>query len=274
MNYIARSATAILLLSMNVTSQTFAKESDVKTLIVAHRGASADAPENTLPAFNLAWEQGADAIEGDFYLSKDGTIVCIHDGDTKRTSGVTNVIAETTLKNLRKLDVGLWKDEQWKGTQIPTLAEVFKTIPAEKKIYIEVKIGPEIIQPLLKEIEKSGLQDEQIVIISFNPKVVHAAKVHAPQFKAFLLAGLKEDESGKMDPSIEKILAVLKQTGADGLSSNWNVINQSFIQHVIDAGYEYHVWTVNDLETAQRFKKWGAKSITTDVPRNLGTVNH
>jgi glycerophosphoryl diester phosphodiesterase len=253
-------------------AKTLEENKDSGPLIVAHRGASAEAPENTLPAFNLAWEQGADAIEGDFYLTKDGAIVCFHDADTARTAGVTNVIVDTTLEELGKLDVGLWKGEQWKGTKIPTIAEVFETIPDGKKIYIEIKTGPEIVQPLLEEIRKSGLQDEQIVVISFSPNVVHAIKTSAPQFKAFLLSGLKKDESGKIDPSVEHVLDLLQRIGADGFSSTLNVIDQSFIQHIMDAGYEHHVWTVNDLETARRFKEWGTKSITTDVPKTLGPV--
>ena len=274
MNYIACSATAILLLTMNATSKTFAKDSDVRTLIVAHRGASAEAPENTLPAFNLAWEHGADAVEGDFYLTKDGEIVCIHDGNTERTTGIRKDVSETTLKELRKLDYGSWKGEQWEGTKIPTIAEVFSTIPPGKKIYIEVKTGPEIIQPLLKEIGKSALQDDQIVIISFDPTVIHAAKVHAPQFAANWLAGLEKDENGEINRSVKKVLTILEEIGADGFSSNFQVIDPSYIQQIMDAGYQYHVWTVNDLKTAQRFKSWGAKSITTDVPKNLGAVNN
>lgn len=70
--------------------------------IVAHRGASHDAPENTLAAFELAWEQGADAIEGDFHLTQDGHIVCLHDKDTKRTAGKKLVVGKSSLEELRK----------------------------------------------------------------------------------------------------------------------------------------------------------------------------
>ncbi|MCB9949963.1 MAG: hypothetical protein H6824_03175 [Planctomycetaceae bacterium] len=99
--------------------------------IVAHRGASYDAPENTLPAFKLAWEKGADAIEGDFYLTKDQQIVCIHDKDTKRTGKNQPVltVAESTLAELRKVDVGSWKDAKYKETFIPTIQEVLATVP-------------------------------------------------------------------------------------------------------------------------------------------------
>ncbi|MFM1902441.1 MAG: hypothetical protein RLZZ440_341, partial [Planctomycetota bacterium] len=75
-------------------------------LITAHRGASYDAPENTLAAFRLAWEQGADAIEADFRLTSDGQIVCVHDADTERVAGVRHVVAETPLAELRALDAG------------------------------------------------------------------------------------------------------------------------------------------------------------------------
>src|SRR5512139_3141338 len=81
--------------------------------IVAHRGASADAPENTLAAFKLGYQQNADADECDIYLTKDGKIVVMHDGNTARTSGVTNKIATQTFAQLRKLEVGQWG--QWKG---------------------------------------------------------------------------------------------------------------------------------------------------------------
>ncbi len=75
-------------------------------MIVAHRGASGDAPENTLASFSLAWQQDADAIEGDFHLTSDGHIVCIHDSDTNRVSGTRLVINKSTLKELQELDIG------------------------------------------------------------------------------------------------------------------------------------------------------------------------
>ena len=137
-----------------------------KPLIVAHRGSSFDAPENTLPAFELAWKQGADAIEGDFLLTKDNQIVCIHDGSTKRLADRNLAVRGSTLEELRKLDVGSWKHEKFKGTRIPTIAEVFATIPKGRKIFVEVKCGKEIIPYLVKEIGKSKLKTEQVVLIA------------------------------------------------------------------------------------------------------------
>ena len=84
-------------------------------LIIAHRGASHEAPENTLAAFRLAWEEQADGIEGDFYLTSDGQIVCIHDKTTKRVAPKQPelTVAKSTLKQLRSLDVGSWKNPRY-----------------------------------------------------------------------------------------------------------------------------------------------------------------
>ena len=240
-----------------------------KLMIVAHRGASQDAPENTLPSFRLAWKQRADAIEGDFKLTKDGQIVCIHDENTKRVAGKSLIVSQSTLAELRKLDVGAYRGKEFKGTVIPTLAEVFSTIPKQKKIYIEIKSNLEIIPALLKEIGRSGLSREQIVVICFQKEVIQALKTKAPQYKAFWLSDFDTDKSGKISPSIETVLTTLTQIKADGFSSTKNIIDEVFVKKINDKGYEYHVWTINDVKTARRFKKWGAKSITTNIPGYL-----
>ena len=86
--------------------------------IIAHRGASHEAPENTLAAVRLAWEQDADAVEVDVQLSKDGRPVVIHDEDAKRTAGVAGKVSDQTLDRLRRLDVGRWKGEDWIGLKM------------------------------------------------------------------------------------------------------------------------------------------------------------
>lgn len=236
-------------------------------IIVAHRGASKYAPENTIPAFKLAWEQGADAIEGDFYLTKDGEIVCIHDKDTKRVSGVKKIVADMTLAELRKLDVGAWFGEEWKGTLIPTISEVFATIPDGKKIYIEIKSRSEILPGLFEELAKSGLNKNQVFVISFDKDVIRNFKSKEPGIKAFWLSDFKRDKfSGRIEPSFNSVIDVLRQTRADGFSSTHKIIDDSFIKAIQSEGFEYHVWTVDDPETARRFKRLGAKSITTNVP--------
>ena len=129
---------------------------DSKAEIIAHRGASYLAPENTLASTLLAWKLKADAVEVDVYLSKDNRIVVIHDRTTKRTSGVNLNVAQTTAEELRQLDVGRFKNKKYAGEKIPFLEEIIATVPPKKKLYVEVKCGPEIV-PLLKQvIEQSG----------------------------------------------------------------------------------------------------------------------
>jgi len=237
-------------------------------MIVAHRGASQEAPENTLPAFRLAWEQGADAIEGDFHLSKDGVIVCIHDSRTKKRADRDLIVSESTLKELKTLDVGAKFGAEFKGTSIPTLAEVFATVPPGKTIYVEIKCGPEVIPVLLDEIEKSGLSTRQVVVIAFKEAVVRQLKATAPEFKAFWLCSFKKNKFGQLRPSADAVLATLAGSRADGLSSNTR-IPKGLIDAVERAGYEWHVWTVNDPATAKQMQALGARSITTDAPAEI-----
>src|SRR5947208_878460 len=98
--------------------------------IIAHRGASWEAPENTLSAVQLAWQQGADAVEADFRLSRDRQIVATHDDSTLRITGVDLRVHESSLAELRALDFGRWKAAQFEGERIPTLAELLATVPA------------------------------------------------------------------------------------------------------------------------------------------------
>ena len=116
--------------------------------IIGHRGASWDAPENTLAAIELAWRQGADAVESDFRLTRDGRIVASHDDSTLRAAGIDLRVHERSLAELRELDFGGWKGEQFRGEPIPTLDQLLATLPPDKRFYVETKCGPEIAEPL------------------------------------------------------------------------------------------------------------------------------
>jgi glycerophosphoryl diester phosphodiesterase len=240
--------------------------------IVAHRGASFSAPENTLPSFELAWKEGADAIEGDFYLTKDGKIICTHDETTERlTGGADNrVIAESTFDDLRQLDVGSWKGEQWKGVRMPSLDEVLATIPAGKKLLIEIKCGPEIVPSLKATVE--GRSAEQLRIISFNADVIAACSRELPAIKAFWLTGYKEktEGSGDWQPTFDSVMKTLHQTKASGLDTNAHeTIDETLVQQLRAADLEFHVWTVDDPVVAKRFAELGVDSITTNRPEWL-----
>jgi glycerophosphoryl diester phosphodiesterase len=240
-------------------------------LIVAHRGASYDAPENTLAAFRLAWEQNADAIEGDFYLTRDRQIVCIHDKTTKRVAPnqPDRNVAESTLDELRTLDVGSWKSQRFANERIPTLTEVLATVPEGRQIFVEIKCGPEILPVLKPQLAASALKPEQITIICFNEAVVTEARKTMPQYRANWLTSYRQKtKTSPWAPSIEDVLKNLRRAKANGLGSNANLraIDLPFVEKVRYAGFGFHAWTVNDPQAARTFRSLGAESITTDRP--------
>src|SRR6476660_509374 len=121
-------------------------------LIIAHRGASFDAPENTIASNKLAFEQGADGVEGDYWLADGGHILDLHDKDTKRVAGKKLVVKTAPFNQRRALDIGTWKDPKWHAERMPTLEEVLAIIPADKKVFLELKSGPEVVAPVAKVI--------------------------------------------------------------------------------------------------------------------------
>ncbi|MCC6491611.1 MAG: glycerophosphodiester phosphodiesterase [Pirellulales bacterium] len=238
--------------------------------IVAHRGASHDAPENTLAAFKLAFEQGADGVEGDFYLTSDSKIICCHDRDTERTAGVKHVIKETAFDVLRSLDVGAWKDEKYRGERMPTLEEAIAVIPQGKMFFIELKTGPEIVAPLVATLKKSPLELEQIVIICFNEKTIAECERQWPELRCHWLTGYKKDEqTGEYSPTEEQVEQTLERMKCDGLGSDGNPeqFDADFIKELCADGWcEFHVWTIDEADVARYYQKLGTWSITTNRP--------
>ena len=240
--------------------------------IVAHRGASFDAPENTLASFQLAWEQNADAIEGDFFLTKDQQIVCIHDEKTKRTSGEEHDVAKTTLEELRRLDVGRWKDPRFAGERIPTLSEVLATVPAGKMIYIEIKCGPEIVPYLIPVLKRSGLRPEQTIVISFNKQVIAETRRQIPEIEAYWLVGFRQNKETKAyEPAVDSIFETAAEIQTQGIDiqAHREIVNAEFVKRLRHHQLGFHVWTVNDPVDAVHFQQLGVESITTDRPAFL-----
>lgn len=243
-------------------------------LIVAHRGASHDAPENTLAAFRLAFEQGADAIEGDFHLTADGEIICIHDQDTERVAPQSpkRIVRQTSFADLRALDVGRWKGEQHAGQQMPTLAEVLDLLPPKRQFFIEIKCGPEILPALKRTLAARGKPLEQIRLISFHEDVIVEARRQIPELKAYWLTGFKQDKETQVwTPSPREVLATLERIKADGLDcrAEPSVVDAAFVKQLRQRKLEFHCWTVDDPDIAQRMRSLGADSITTNRPAYL-----
>ena len=241
-----------------------------RPLIVAHRGASADAPENTLPAFELAWQQGADAIEGDFHLTRDRHIVCIHDTHTKRYADRKLTVRKSRLSALQQLDVGRWKADSFAGATIPTLREVMELVPPGKKLYIEIKSNPRILRHLYKILDTRPHAPDQLVVISFSSRVIKRIKRERPRYTAYLLSNLRHRYHRRLEPAPARLLALLKKTNADGLSVFAHPkVDESFVRPILESGYPIHVWTVDDPVDAKRWAALGVSSITTNRPGAL-----
>jgi glycerophosphoryl diester phosphodiesterase len=241
--------------------------------LVAHRGDSAAAPENTVAAFRAAWRAGADAIENDWRLSRDGLIVCLHDATVDRTTDGKGPVAALSLEQIRGLDAGRWKGERWKGERVPTLAEVLAVVPAGKRAFLDVKVGPEILPVLKKEIERSGVPPDRVAIIAFNGKVIAAAKRAMPQLKAYWLYRFQRSEA-QWSATQDEVMARLLASKADGLdveltAESAEMVNADLAQKLRAAGRELLVWTVDEPDLARRARDLGARAITTNKPSAL-----
>jgi len=236
--------------------------------LIAHRGESADAPENTMAAFRLAWERKDRAIELDVHLTGDGKLVVGHDADTKRTTGTKKVIRESTLEELRSLDAGGWKGPGWAGEKMPTLDEALATIPEGGRCFIEIKVGPEAIPALVESVRKSGKRPEQLAIISFQAEAVAEAKRRLPEIKAYYLASFRRDEAtGAWRPGIDELIGRARAIGADGLDlSSKGPIDRESARRIKEAGLRLYVWTVDDPDEARRLVEAGVDGITTNKP--------
>ncbi len=244
------------------------------TIIVAHRGASYRAPENTLPAFRLAFKEDADYIEGDFWMTADGHLVCIHDPHPQRVTRppVKMDVRKHPLIELKKLDVGNWKGPEFKGTTIPTLPEVLQTIPAQKGLFLEIKDSRiEFLQRLKKELQNFPQAARRIRLIAFDPLVIQNARDHFPEYKIYWLYNwYLARETGKLSNSPEEILQMLKQLPCDGLNLNpfpW--IDVDFVEQLREMKMDFCLYNVNRFEDALKYLTLGVDAIATNCPGKI-----
>lgn len=235
------------------------------TEIIAHRGFSTKAPENTVSAFKQAWEHKTDACELDMYLTADGQIAILHDNNTKRTTGVAKAVKDSTMAELQTLDAGSWKNQSYKGEKIPTLAEALETMPqGQQRFFLEVKCGSEIIPVLAKELSAWKARSAQICLITFNRKVAQECKKALPWFKVYRISDGKKNGQAI---DLAQLITDTKADGLDGLdlavNGNWN---EEMVKKIKSAGLELYVWTVNDSKATKRMAQLGVDGITTNDP--------
>jgi glycerophosphoryl diester phosphodiesterase len=232
-------------------------------IIFAHRGASAQAPENTLAAFELAIAQNADAIELDVKLSADGHAVVIHDTTVDRTTNSKGRVKDLSLAELQSLDAGTFFSEKYRGERIPTLEDVFESVG--KRIFINVELTnynsprDQLVETVCMLVKKSGVQ-KQVMFSSFFGSNLSKARAYLPEVPRGLLAfnGVFGAWARSFGFAFGKYQA---------LHPYLNDVTPQQVQRVHRLKRRVHVWTVNAAEDMRRLFRWGVDAIFTDDPQ-------
>ena len=229
--------------------------------IIAHRGASFDAPENTLASVRLAWDQGADAVEVDVHLSRDNRVIVIHDADTKRIAGIKRLVRNLTLAELQKLDCGRWKSPKYAGERLATLEDVIATIPAGKRMLVEIKTGPEIV-PHFPPVPAN------VAPISFNLETISQMKKMRPDLACYWVVGWRRDwKHGGWLPKPAQMIEQAVASNLDGVDVGANgPVTRAFVNKMNAAGLKVYVWTVDSPVKARQLCVAGVDGIATNRP--------
>lgn len=235
---------------------------DFKTLI-AHRGECFAAPENTLPAFEIAVERGF-GFECDVQLSADGRVFTMHDLNLKRMAGIDLDCAKASWEAvISKLDVGHRKGDKWKGTRPALLEEVLPLARDGRYICVELKAGPAIIPYVKRIIEAQDKANSgNLLFISFFESSLLAVKRELPGYKTILV---------QTDISAESAVEKCRKFGFDGVSVRYDAqrITEEYARTVHDAGLELHVWTIGRLEDAIAALSRGVDIVVTNFAKRL-----
>ncbi|NOU94122.1 glycerophosphodiester phosphodiesterase [Paenibacillus sp. LMG 31456] len=235
---------------------------DKRPLIIGHRGASGEAPENTLASFGLALQQGAEGLELDIHLSADGEIFVCHDSTVDRTTNGTGEIANMSVEELKMLDAGSWFDERYAGEQLPLLEEVFASVPAEIVINVEVKcpLTPRLQERLLQLLNQYD-RLQSVVFSSFHHKVLLGLKQEEPRLQVGLL----------YRGNFINHRNVAELTGMDiySLHPYYTLIDAEDVADAVSHGLRVYTFTVNDPVQMKRVYDLGVSGIGTDFPALL-----
>ncbi|WP_211748570.1 glycerophosphodiester phosphodiesterase [Paenibacillus sp. Marseille-Q4541] len=234
-------------------------------LIIAHRGAKGEAPENTIAAFELALEQGCDAFELDIHLSQDGEIMVIHDDTVNRTTNGEGKVKDMTFSELRMLDAGQWFDSSYEGQVIPTLKEVFDLAPDHLIINVEIKggISEGVEEKLLALLEDYDMF-ERVVVSSFHFDSLRTLESLNPEVKTGLLY--------TQNFACPKQLPEAAGVNAYSLHPYFIQLEEGDYDSVQQEGVQIFAWTVNEVVDMQKLLEIGIDGIITDYPGRLKTL--
>ena len=243
------------------------KQPPPRPRIVAHRGASFEAPENTVAAFKRAWALGVEACELDVHVTKDGEVVVIHDADTLRIGGVDRPVADQTLPELQALDVGGWKHIKYKGERIPTLAEALATIPAGRTMFVEIKTGKETAPAIADVIKNAHPTSVAIALQGFDPDALGALAAALPDAAAFWTVDPPLDAKDQPLPYPSDVIAEAKRRGFAGLALDYRGVSDELLAAAAKADLMVDVWTLNDPKLLANWAgKQDVRWIETDRP--------
>ncbi|MDB5055645.1 MAG: glycerophosphoryl diester phosphodiesterase [Bacilli bacterium] len=236
--------------------------SNHKTMVIGHRGAAGEAPENTMVSFQLALKQGAEGIELDVHLSKEGEIVVCHDATLDRTTNGQGYIFEKEVVEIKRYDAGSWFSEQYLGETVPLLAEVFDQVPDGILINVEIKYAYHgRMETQLIDFLRKRKRMENVVISSFDHKCLQRIKKMEPKVKIGLLyAANLVDHAGYAN-----------QLGVDVFSihPHYQLIEKEDVQKAKALGIRTFPYTVNSLEEFRKMVEYGVSGIITDYPARL-----
>jgi glycerophosphoryl diester phosphodiesterase len=239
--------------------------------IVAHRGASGYAPENTIAAFDKAVEMNADYIEIDVQRSQDGKLVVIHDQTVDRTTNGTGNVKDLTFQQLNQLDAGSWKGIQFTGEKIPTFEEILDRYHEKIGILIELK-SPELypgleeqVVQIFEERNLDQLRNGTIIIQSFNHDSMKKMNQLLPKIPIGVLTSNKEHTT-------EQALKDFSSY-ADYFNPNYKLLTEELVHQAYSQGMKVFPWTVRSNEAAEFVLDMNIAAIITDYPKYVDLSN-
>jgi glycerophosphoryl diester phosphodiesterase len=235
------------------------KVSHVRPIVIAHRGASGTAPENTLPAFLRAVDVGAPMIELDVQCTRDGEVVVIHDWLLDRTTSGSGLVTDHTLAEIRACDAGGWFGQAFEGTVVPTLAEVLRAVPVAINVELKALGDDRIAAAALAVVEQAGALD-RVVFSSFAYGLLERLRACSARAAIGLL--------WQSEP-IAEALAMVQRVGATGVHLRKDATTAEAVAETGRAGLPVRVWTVNQPEEFDALADLGVAAIFTDFPERF-----
>ncbi len=232
-------------------------------LVIGHRGMPSKAPENTVEGSLLAYEYGADIIENDIYLSKDGHVVVMHDSTIDRTTNGTGKIEQMTLEQIKKYYVNKQFGSKYPTCEIPTLAEYFEAFrDNDAHIFIEIKTSNAAVVPKMIEVIRQYNFEDRVSVITFNESIMQVCKQKCPEISlGYLISNLSkpEDVAGSIKTVAERVGSFHTT-----FNPNYASVNEGIIDGLQARGITLWPWTLNDADQFYRYIFWGTNGVTTN----------